>query len=71
MKSGNLNFLEPSGPLQACNETALPLLISYHIPYVNLEFYCKMEYYKTLAFRLLNYFMYVILYDSRYQDRNM
>ena len=25
MKSGNLNLLEPSGPLQACNETALPL----------------------------------------------
>jgi len=25
MKSGNLNFLEPSGPLQACNRTALPL----------------------------------------------
>ena len=24
MKSGDLNFLEPSGPLQACNETALP-----------------------------------------------
>ena len=24
-KSGNLNFLEPSGPLQACNGTALPL----------------------------------------------
>jgi len=23
-KSGNLNFLEPSGPLQACNGTALP-----------------------------------------------
>jgi len=23
MKSGNLNFLEPSGPLQASNETAL------------------------------------------------
>jgi len=22
MKSGNLNFLEPSGPLQACNGTA-------------------------------------------------
>jgi hypothetical protein len=28
MKSGNLNFLEPSGPLQACNGTALPLLLS-------------------------------------------
>ena len=26
MKSGNLNFLEPSGQLQACNGTALPLL---------------------------------------------
>jgi len=25
MKSGNLNFLEPSGPLRACNGTALPL----------------------------------------------
>jgi len=28
MKFGNLNFLEPSGPLQACNETALPFTIS-------------------------------------------
>jgi len=27
MKSGNLNFLEPSGPLQACNRTALPLVV--------------------------------------------
>ena len=25
MKSGILNFVEPSGPLQACNGTALPL----------------------------------------------
>jgi len=25
MKSGNLKFLEPSGPLQECNGTALPL----------------------------------------------
>jgi len=23
-KSGSLNFLEPSGPVQACNGTALP-----------------------------------------------
>jgi len=29
MKSGNLNFLEPSGPLQACNGTALPLPVPY------------------------------------------
>jgi len=26
MKSGNLKFLEPSGPLQICNGTALPIL---------------------------------------------
>jgi len=26
MKSGNLNFLEPCGPVQACNGTALPFL---------------------------------------------
>ena len=28
MKSGNLNFLEPSGPLQACNGTALPFFFN-------------------------------------------
>ena len=27
MKSGNLNFLEPSGPLKAYNGTALPLTV--------------------------------------------
>jgi len=26
-KSGNLNFLEPSGPVQVCNGTALPFLL--------------------------------------------
>ena len=34
MKSGNLNFLEPSGPLQACNGTDLPL----HVPVGNVAF---------------------------------
>ena len=33
-KSGNLNFLEPSGILQACNGTALPFT---DIPDGNLE----------------------------------
>ena len=28
-KSGNLNFLEPSGRLQACNGTALPFYPPY------------------------------------------
>jgi len=27
MKRGNLNFLEPSGPLQACNGTDLPFYL--------------------------------------------
>jgi len=27
MKSENLNFLEPSGPLQACNGNVLPLTL--------------------------------------------
>ena len=31
MKSGNLNFLEPSGPLQACNGTDLPLPFYYTV----------------------------------------
>jgi len=29
MKSGNLNFLEPCGPLQACNGTAVPYMLYY------------------------------------------
>ena len=29
-KSGNLNFLEPSGPLQVCNRTAFPLPLSIY-----------------------------------------
>jgi len=43
MKSGNLNFLEPSGPLQACNGTALP----YHFgqkPVHDTIFNTKMTY---------------------------
>jgi len=35
-KSGNLNFLEPSGPLQACNGTALPFLP----PFSDIKFGC-------------------------------
>jgi len=31
MKSENLNFLQPSGPIQACNGTALPLLTHHEI----------------------------------------
>ena len=43
MKSGSLNLLEPSGPVQGCNGTALPLqsvlpyeqnLPSFHTPHI-------------------------------------
>ena len=32
-KSGSLNFLEPSGPVQACNGTALPFYISQFLKF--------------------------------------
>jgi len=38
MKSGNLNFLEPSGQLQACNGAALPLPDQYGSFLYNLKF---------------------------------
>jgi hypothetical protein len=31
MKSGSLNFLEPSGPVKACNGIALPYLVKPEI----------------------------------------
>jgi len=39
MKSGNLNFLEPCGPLQACNGTDLPFYNSlWNYSYIELLF---------------------------------
>ena len=39
MKSGNLNFLEPSGPLQAYNGTALPFTFIYVYIYIYIYIY--------------------------------
>jgi len=36
VKSGNLNFLEPSGPLQACNGTGLPFYLQFNKPSLNV-----------------------------------
>ena len=36
MKSGNFNFLESSGPLQACNGTDLPLPLPYFQTFTEL-----------------------------------
>ena len=70
MKFGNLNFLEPSGPLQACNGTALPfflllLLTAFELslggssPYTNsFSFLGKFENYnkRLLASSYLSFF---------------
>jgi len=49
MKSGNLNFLEPFGPLQACNGTDLPLYIINELPRRRcLEEQVAVGFFKTL-----------------------
>jgi secreted trypsin-like serine protease len=52
MKPGNLNFLEPSGPIQACNGTALPYLYHSVNMYYNWlqEQFCNLSLY-TLIIR--------------------
>jgi len=50
MKSGNRNFLESSGPLQACNGTALPIYVlaeEFNEQYI-------VHYYRTLTFECAN-----------------
>jgi len=37
MKSGSLNFLEPSGPVQACNGIALPLHFTFFLETEKLQ----------------------------------
>ena len=38
-ESGNLNFLEPSGPLRACNGTALPFTYQLRMNSVESSYY--------------------------------
>ena len=49
MKSGNLNFLEPSGPLQACNGTDLPLTILHTYLPMKME---QIECSETSAYKI-------------------
>ena len=64
MKSGNLNFLEPSGPLQACKGPALPIWTTtfpgslvkcykyLHIYiYIYIYIYVDLKYSEVLRFR--------------------
>jgi len=41
LKSGSLNFLKPSGPVQACNGIALPLPLPCNI--------CVLKFWKGIA----------------------
>ena len=50
MKSGNLNFLEPSGPLQACNGTALPLPCFYGLSSLRLNALSLRSVYACVSF---------------------
>ena len=45
LKSGSLNLLEPSGPVQACNGNALPFkpLFNFYIIYVIYNGYCGLR----------------------------
>jgi hypothetical protein len=48
LKYGNLNLLEPSGPVQACNGIALRLSVIYTTKLVELRLYCA-EWYGEVA----------------------
>ena len=60
LKSGNLNLLEPSGPVQACNGIALPFLkklvqrwkkcIEKQGDYVEKWCYCKFSVFIEIKF---------------------
>ena len=47
MKSGNLNFLESTGPLQACNGTVLPSPLYIYI-YIYIYIYLHVHTTNTL-----------------------
>ena len=51
MKSGNLNFLEPSGPLQACNGNALPLPFFLYLTVFSLFHVCLTVFLPQFVFK--------------------
>ena len=56
MKSGNLNFLEPSGPLQACNGT-------------DVNFFFTVLYYTLLNYSMLHNVMFQTLMSFKNQQQ--
>jgi len=80
-KSGNLNFLEPSGPLRTCNGTALPFIILYrHLqlctwnkPCFNGKTYCNysvVTIYGTLTLLNVLYFC-ISIFTIKYRGPNI
>jgi len=59
-KSGNLNFLEPPGPVQACNGTALPLPLP--LPFTVPRNLASYEFTKHRVFIHIKYFIRCIVY---------
>jgi hypothetical protein len=57
IKSGNLNFLERSGPLQACNGTALPLPLLCEVKFIHMQstVFCRMIYSQSYCEQLLSF----------------
>jgi len=43
LKSGSLNPLEPSGPLQACNGVALPVRHSVRYSLISICIFCMLQ----------------------------
>jgi len=46
-RAGSFNFLEPSGAVQACNGTALPL--PYCTKYLNIHTYAEVHFTRFMA----------------------
>ena len=70
MKSGNFNFLEPSGPLQACNGTDLLHCLSFPCPYdinalfISVVFLVSSFIVESLCFFPLFSFILYFLYEE-------
>ena len=58
LKSGSLNLLEPSGPVQACNGIALPFTCVQNDPFHSIQFWGKCLHRACLTLRLLMSYIY-------------
>ena len=65
-RSGSLNFLEPYGPVQACNGTALPFFISTKI---SLSHYAILTHvHRTPKYNIFHTFLYFYLDNETFNS---